>query len=223
MATAKRKKILLVSAIGKAVWPWVNRPDTKYEADGVYRMKIAVDPSDAKQWAKAQQMVEQIDAALAGIVAKQREETGKKKVKVFDLPYKMEKDDADEETGRLLFSFKLKAKGMTKEKVVYDKTVKLFQANGVPLATEKIVGGGSTVQASYEMNAFYTSAAGVSLRLEAVRVLELVEYTGRDAAGYGFDTDDEYGSAADDEESTGTKDADDEDEDSDEDDDSGAF
>lgn len=205
MAQTKRKKILQVSAAGKAVWPWVNRPDTKYDPDGVYRIKIAVDPSDEKQWAKAQKMVEQIDAALAGIVAKTREETGKKKIPVFDMPYQMEKEKdengeaTDTETGRLLFSFKLKAKGKTQEGVIYDKTVKLFRADGVPLAKEKIVGGGSVVQASYEMGAFYSSKAGVSLRLEAIRVLELIEYTGRDAKGYGFDTDDEYGNGAEDE------------------------
>jgi hypothetical protein len=48
------------------------------------------------------------------------------------------------------------------------------------------------LQVSYEANPFYTGGlgAGVSLRMEAVMVHELVEWAQRDASGYGFDVDD---------------------------------
>lgn len=220
MAQTKRpKKVLSVSPIGIAVWPWVTpgRPDTKYDKDGlsaVYRTKVAVDAADPKAIA----LRDRIDSAIEQLIAAKRAELGKPKakVKVMDLPYSMETNDAGEETGRILFSFKQRAKGKTKEGEIYEKRVALFNANGTPLAKDKIIGGGSKIQVSYEFNDFFTSAAGVSLRMEAVRVLELVEYNGRDAKGYGFDTDDEYSNMEDEEVTTSTVSDEDDDEDEDE-------
>lgn len=207
MAQKKRKKVLQISPVGIAVWPWVNKADTKYDEDGVYRVKLACDPNEPK----AAALVKAIDAGVQKALADQKAEdekgSTKRKYKVMeDLPYAMEKNDADEETGRILFSFKLKAKGKTKEGEIYDRKVALFNADGSALT--KMVGGGSKLQISYELNTFYiptkSGGAGVSLRMEAVRVLELVEYNGRDAKGYGFDTDDEYSGAGDEDESPAT-------------------
>jgi hypothetical protein len=104
----------------------------------------------------------------------------------------MELNDEGEETGRMLFNFKQKAKGKTREGVTFERRVALYLKGGVPLPKDKKIAGGSLIQVSYEANPFYTGGlgAGVSLRLEAVMVHELVEWQGRDASGYGFDVDD---------------------------------
>ena len=196
MAATKRKKVLVVTPIGLAVWPHLHSPDTKFDKDGVYRVQLAYPDTSAE----AKQLVAQIDAWVEKAIEnenKQRLEDGKKvlvgkSVKRADLPYKMELNDEGEETGRMLFNFKLKAKGKTREGEVFERRVALYMKGGAPLPKDKKIGGGSMLQVSYEPNPFYTGGlgAGVSLRMEAVMVHELVEWAQRDASGYGFDVDD---------------------------------
>jgi hypothetical protein len=195
MAT-KRKKVLVVTPIGAGVWPHLHSPDTKFDKDGVYRVQLAYD-ADSDE---AQALVKQIDAWVTTAITEENKrlvEDGKKAkaphlFKRADLPYKMELNDEGEETGRMLFNFKLKAKGKTREGEVFERRVALYMKGGAPLPKDKKIGGGSKLQVSYEPNPFFTGGlgAGVSLRMEAVMVHELVEWAQRDASGYGFDMDD---------------------------------
>lgn len=196
MAATRKKKVLVVTPTGLAVWPHLHSPDTKFDKDGVYRVQLAYD-AESKE---ATTLVKQIDAWVEKAIAEENKalvEGGKKakavsSFKRADLPYKMELNDEGEETGRMLFNFKLKAKGKTREGEVFERRVALYLSSGAPLPKDKKIGGGSKVQVSYEPNPFYTGGlgAGVSLRMEAVMVHELVEWAQRDAAGYGFDVDD---------------------------------
>lgn len=197
MAATKRKKVLVVTAPGVAVWPHLHSPDTKFDKEGgVYRVQVAY-PAESEQ---AVALVKKIDAWVDQAIATENKrlvEDGKKAknpstFKRADLPYKMELNDEGEETGRMLFNFKLKAKGKTREGEVFERRVALYVKGGAPLPKDKRIGGGSTIQVSYEPNPFFTGGlgAGVSLRMEAVMVHELVEWAQRDAAGYGFDMDD---------------------------------
>lgn len=198
----KRKKVLSVTPIGVAVWPHLHSPDTKFDKDGVYRVQLAY-PAES---AEAKKLVSQINAWVAQAIADENKrlvEDGKKAkaasaFKKADLPYKLELNDEGEETGRMLFNFKLKAKGKTREGEVFERKVALYVKGGAPLPKDKKIGGGSQLQVSYEANPFYTGGlgAGVSLRMEAVMVHELVEWMQRDAAGFGFDVDDTATSTA---------------------------
>jgi hypothetical protein len=193
---AKRKKILNVTPIGLAVWPHLHSPDTKFDKDGVYRVQLAYGATSPE----ATKLVSQINAWVASAIEAENKrlvEDGKKAkaasaFKRADLPYKMELNDEGEETGRMLFNFKLKAKGKTREGEVFERKVALYLKGGAPLPKDKKIGGGSQLQVSYEANPFYTGGlgAGVSLRMEAVMVHDLVEWAQRDASGYGFDVDD---------------------------------
>jgi hypothetical protein len=188
--------VLVVTPIGAGVWPHLHSPDTKFDKDGVYRVQLAYDADSAE----AASLVKQIDAWVEVAITtenEQRVKDGKKpligkQIKRADLPYKMELNDEGEETGRMLFNFKLKAKGKTREGEVFERRVALYLKGGAPLPKDKKIGGGSQLQVSYEPNPFYTGGlgAGVSLRMEAVMVHELVEWAQRDASGYGFDMDD---------------------------------
>jgi hypothetical protein len=196
MAATKRKKVLVVTPIGVAVWPHLHSPDTKFDKDGVYRVQLAY-PAES---AEAKQLVKQIDGWVMKAIEEENKalvEGGKKakapaSFKRADLPYKMETNDEGEETGRMLFNFKQKAKGKTREGEVFERRVALYLKGGAPLPKDKKIGGGSQLQVSYEPNPFFTGGlgAGVSLRMEAVMVHELVEWAQRDASGYGFDVDD---------------------------------
>jgi hypothetical protein len=197
----KTKRPLYVTPVGIAVWPHVHSPDTKFDKDGVYRVQLAYDEDSTE----AKKLIAAIDAWIESAITEQRaldlEEAGSderarkritnKEYKRADKPYKMELNDEGEETGRVLFNFKLKAKGKTREGEVFERKVALYLKGGQPLPKDKKIGGGSKLQVSYEANPFYTGGlgAGVSLRMMAVMVHELVEWAQRDASGFGFDVD----------------------------------
>jgi hypothetical protein len=196
MAATRKKKVLVVTPIGAGVWPHLHSPDTKFDKDGVYRVQLAYDADSAEATTLVEKITAWVDKAIAD-ENKRLVEDGKKakapaSFKRADLPYKMELNDEGEETGRMLFNFKLKAKGKTREGEVFERRVALYTKGGQPLPKDKKIGGGSMLQVSYEPNPFYTGGlgAGVSLRMEAVMVHDLVEWGGRDASGYGFDVDD---------------------------------
>jgi hypothetical protein len=71
----------------------------------------------------------------------------------------------------------------------------LFDAKGKPLSKDIKIGGGSKMKVSYEILPYYTAiaGAGISLRLKAVQVIDLVEYSsGGSGESYGFGKEDGY-------------------------------
>jgi len=167
---------MLTTPKGVAVYPHLTKPDTKFNAEGVYTIKLKLEGADAEKLAK------EIDAGIdaSGVEAKADKKNAGKKIKRADPPYSR-KDD-----GSIEFSFKMNATGKTKEGEVFTRKPIIFDKSAKPVQGLRI-GGGSIVKVGYEMVPFFTAlvGAGVTLRLHAVQVLELVEY-GANAAYYGF-------------------------------------
>ena len=69
MAATKRKKVLVVTPIGAAVWPHLHSPDTKFDKDGVYRVQVAY----ADESPEATKLVGQITAWVEKAITEQRE------------------------------------------------------------------------------------------------------------------------------------------------------
>lgn len=184
-------KKLLTSPRGTAVYPHLNQPDTRFKAEGQYKIGLRLESEDPA----TQKFCQAIDAAMAQAVATAREDNKDnpkvlKKVKPCeDKPYKIELDDDDNETGYTVFNFKMTASGMSK-KTGKPFTMKpaLFDGQGEPLDAETKVGGGSIVRVSYEIAEFFVAkiGAGVSLRLSGVQVIKLVEWGVGNAASHGF-------------------------------------
>ena len=174
-------KKTLTSPKGVAVWPKVNRPDTKFNADGVYTVDLRLEGNPA----------EGLKAVIGGYIndsydtaVKDNPKAKKSIVKAF--PYKAETDEEGDETGATLFRFKRKAVGKNgKTGETWKNTVKLFDAKGSPCAVQ--VGGGSDVRVSFTIRSYYMSStknAGVTLDLLAVQIIKLVQ--GGSAESYGF-------------------------------------
>ena len=173
----KKKAARFVSPKGIAYYPYLTKPDTKFNADGEYKVSMIV-AGDADSKA-IDFMTEQHEDA----VAKARKENAGKRVKEGDLPF-IENDD-----GTVTFKFKLKAKVTPKNGDTFEQKPALFDAKGKPLTGAQNIGGGSTIKVSYEVVPYYTAiaGAGISLRLKAVQVIELKEYSGGGTAeSYGF-------------------------------------
>lgn len=180
---AKSTYITLVTPKGRAVYPHLSTPDTKFNPDGVYRVKLAV------KTAEAEALLKSLDEVLKKGLEQAMKENPKKKIKEANTPWDTNPDD-DSET---LLSFKSNARIKVKGEMVSIRPA-LFDAKGKPLAKGINIGGGSILRVSFEAVPFYGAAigAGVSLRLKAVQVIELKTYGDRGATGFGFQEEDGY-------------------------------
>jgi hypothetical protein len=190
---------LITTPKGTALWTSLNKPDTKWKAEGVYEVKLAFDGDDEavqKLVAKLEKLrdekydeiVEELKAdGKAGLVSKI------KKVAVFEVE---EDPETGEETGRLIKKFKMTASGVSKKTgKKWTRKPKIFNARGVELTNAPSIGSGSVLKISFDPFAYYSpkdKEVGCSTRLEAAQVIELVSFGEKDASGYGFGEEDGY-------------------------------
>lgn len=191
---ADRKKLqMFKTPAGIAVYPWLNRADTQFNADGEYRVKLRVAGSEAEELIKL--IDTEFNKSLAKAKADFKNDSKKlKKVKpCANKPYQPAEDDEGEETGEMEFNFKMKAIIRPKDKDPIEQSPRLFDTKGKPLGDVSI-GGGSKIKVAFNIVPFYTVqlGAGVTLRLKAVQVIDLVEYQGASASSYGFEEEEGY-------------------------------
>lgn len=185
----KKKAERFVSPKGTASYPYLTKPDTKFNPDGEYKVSLIV-AGDA-----ASKAIDFLTDLHKAAVAKAKKENAGKRVKEGDLPF-IENDD-----GTVTFKFKLKAKVTPKKGDPFEQKPALFDAKGKPLPGDPKVGGGSTIKVSYEVVPYYTAiaGAGISLRLKAVQIIELKEFSGGGTAeSYGFGEEEGFESSEDD-------------------------
>ena len=177
---AKRTKNILTTPAGVLVYPHLNSPDYKFDEAGVYQTKLRLSGKDVTALTALCKKVQKEAAAEAKENGKFK---GKGAVPLADLPI------SEDDDGNTMFNFKMKAKGTTRNGETFTREPKLFDAKGRPCMDAK-VGGGTVAIIAFETYGYYAKmvgGAGVSLRLEAVQVLDLKEWgNGRDAEGFGF-------------------------------------
>jgi hypothetical protein len=182
---SKEKKPRFTTPKGTAQYPYLTKPDTKFNPEGEYKLKLELDAADAGELISF--LDEQVELSVAA--AKKDPKNAGKKIKVGDAPYSV-----NEETGKASFNFKLKAKVTTKSGETFEQRPAIFDAKGKPI-TDVNIGGGSKVKVAYEVVPFYTALVGasISLRMKAVQVIDLVEFSGgASAEGYGFGEEEGY-------------------------------
>ena len=182
-----------VTPAGIAVYPKLNEPDTKFDPDGTYSVRLKLTDEEAAPLIETIDKL--IDEAFDAAVEEAKTPAAKKKIKRADVPYKAEEDDQGEPTGYTIFNFKRKASGTTKEGKSWAFTCPVFDAKLKPVDLTKVkIGGGSTIVVSYSAAPFNVPALGVgaSLRLEAVQLLGLKELGAKDASSFGFGVSDGF-------------------------------
>lgn len=185
---SKAKNTRYTTPAGIAQYPYLTKPDTKFNPDGEY--KISVEIKDPNLSAP---LVDFLDVQIAANLIKVKKETPGKKIKEGEAPYSV-----NEDTGAVTVKFKLKAKVSPKNGAPFEQRPALFDAKGKPIGADAKIGGGSKVKVAYELVPYYTAiaGAGVSLRLKAVQVIELVEFSGGAGAdAFGFGEEDGYEAA----------------------------
>jgi hypothetical protein len=175
---------------GTAVYPHLHAPDTRFKQEGVYSTKIRIAAGD-----EADTLQEKLDEAAANAVVVAKKENPGKKIKPADLPY-----SRDEDTNDLILNIKMTASGVSKKTgKPWSMTPKLFDAKGKPLPKGTQVGGGSTIRVAFQPAPFWTAlvGAGITLRLEAVQVVELKTWGDKPADSFGFGAEEGFDSEQD--------------------------
>lgn len=189
------KKERFVTPKATAIFCMINTPSTKFKADGEYSIKLAMTPEEA------QPLIEKLTPIWKAAVAKQTEalKPALKKTLTVVEPWAKELDqDTGEETGRLCFNFKMSAKVKSKKTGdIIELRPSIFDAKGNPIKPGSvIVGSGSKVRVSFTTRGYYMASgnkAGLTLDLQAVQIIDLVEWTGQASAGeYGFGEEDGF-------------------------------
>ena len=179
----KSKTPRYVTPAGIAQYPYLTKPDTKFNPDGEYKLSLQVPTEESTS------LIAFLDEQLAESIAKAKKENPGKKIKEGTAGY-----EVDEETGNTTFRFKLKAKVNMKSGDSFEQRPALFDSKGKPLDSSVNIAGGSKVKVSYEILPYYTAiaGAGLSLRVRAVQVIDLVEFSGGGAGAFGFGEEEGY-------------------------------
>lgn len=197
--TKKKKLPILQTPVGTALFPYLNKPAPPYaDKPGeppVWKVTIKLKNSDPEVRAFIADLQARYDANLAEAELEEEPKARAERLKSknpnlgADTSWKAELDEQGNETGYTLLTLKQKSWVVRKsDGEKFEFFVDLFDAKGSRIERNAVkIGGGSTVTAAFEVDGFFSKlGAGLSLRLKAVQVLEVVEWQGRDASGYGF-------------------------------------
>jgi Single-stranded DNA-binding protein, Bacteriophage T7 len=205
---------------GTFKYPRLNEPDTKFKAEGEYSVKLIGRLDDPAVHAFVQKLMPLHEAAVKraeGLIKKG------KKLTVNPLFNTVFDETTEEDTGEIEFTFKMAASGEYKNGPKagqkWSRKPGLFDAKGNAMVKAPSIWGGTVGKVSFEVGVdresgepgYFvpgTGACGLSLRLLAVQIIDLVSGGQRTAAAYGFGEEEGY-SASDDttEEGEATADA----------------
>lgn len=182
MAT-KAKNPLYVTPTGIAQYPYLNKPDTKFNVDGEYKVTLEIPAEDASS------LIQQLEDAHNKCVESAKAENKGKRVKEGDLPFTV-----NEDAGTVSLRFKLKARVTPKIGEAFEQKPAIVDAKRQPLSANTVVGGGSKLKVAFEIIPYYTAiaGAGLSLRLKAVQVIDLKSFGGASAAAGVFGEEDGF-------------------------------
>jgi hypothetical protein len=187
----------ILTPTGTAIWPKLNAPDTKYKANGEFNVKLKLSAEDA------QPIIDQYEKELAAYFEEVQDELmkgdGKSKAKArglklaADKPYKDDFDDQGEPTGDVVINFKMPHRIIREGKSDLLLFPDIFDAGGKKLKNPPEIWGGSKLRVSGQLRPFNAPiGVGISMRLQAVQIIELSTKGARDAAGYGFGAEEGY-------------------------------
>jgi len=179
-------KLKLTTPVAKLKYPKLIEPETKFNPEGVYKATAVIDSAEAAALADA------LDDLLTRHKASlKQQDPSKKDWKLADLPYGYEEID-----GKPCFVIKtkMKAKGIDRDGRAWSSVPALFDSKGQPVRDRESLKGmwsGTVAKVNFEACPFYQAAlgAGITLRLKAVQIIDLVE-GGGSAESFGFGEED---------------------------------
>lgn len=194
---AKNERPKFTSPKGRFSFPKLTEPDTKFKKEGEYSVKLILSAEDA------QPLIDKLEPLHVQADEEGREKYAKlpvasrKKMEAKGGGYALNPfyspvydRETEEETGEVEFKFNMKASGVN-EKTGKAWTMKptIYDAKG-KIITKKIkIGGGTIGKVAFSAMPYFvpgSGAAGISLKMDAVQIIDLKEGFDRDASSYGF-------------------------------------
>lgn len=209
----KPVELSYVSCKGRAHYPHVNEPDTKFKSEGEYNVRLYM-PMDGKVKCGDEEMsMEDFEAKLeseftaaydeAKASLSPKDQKNPKKLKEATRPFGRETPMTDDGTPtgdeEFYISAKMKASGVsqrtgkefTMRPTIFDAPPKPAKPKDIT-STCPLIGNGSILKISGTIARFFNGGnAGVTIRLNNVQVFEVRSSAARDAASAGFDGADE--------------------------------
>ena len=178
MGNQKKTYDRTTSPKGKAMYPYLSSPDTKFDSDGVYRLNLIVSGKEGESFIESltEKHTYHYDQYC------EKEGSGLKKA---NMPFKNVVDEDGMETGEYEVRFKMKAIGKSKDRTWEQRPI-VYDSKATPISADALkgmnIGNGSECKVAFEVIPYYTGMAGmgISLRLRAVQIIDLVEYTPQD-------------------------------------------
>ena len=166
-------KTVYTTPKGKAVWPRIDTPDTKFDEDGLFSCKLHVSEEDFTAFNA------QVSKVVEAAYDAECREAGKKLRRASSTPIRVT-EDGDYE----IFA-KQKAKVHTKSKGTLEFNIACYDSKGQKIETPR-VGNGSELKMAVEVNTWFVPSQGFgyTLRLRAVQIIELLEFGNE--SGFGF-------------------------------------
>jgi len=181
------KNILVLE--GTALWAKVFEPDTKFNPLGDYSINLQMPLADSA--AMSEKLEDIVQAKFKEAIEK--DPRLKNTLSTQDVCQPVYDRDTGDDTGNVEFKFKLKAKVQKRDGTYYEQQPAVLDSKKVPMSKDTLIGNGSKVKVAFEPISYVMSSTkkvGVSLRMKAVQVIDLVEY-GNSATSV-FDEEDGY-------------------------------
>jgi len=159
---------------GNALWAKVFEPDTRYVPEGEYSIQVSMPETQAAE--VCEQLENMAQAKLSEVV---KEQPKLKAVLSTRTPFDLDTDEAGNPTGNILFKTKMKARVKSRDGRVYEQKPAVVDAKRTPMDGSQLIGNGSLVKVAVEPVPYMmqsTKQVGVTLRLKAVQIINLVEY-----------------------------------------------
>lgn len=174
-------KLRLTTPKATLKYPKLIEPETKFSPEGHYKVTAVIPAEDAAP------LADLLDALYEAHKASLKAQAPTQQFKAVDPSFGYE-----DINGKPCFtiSVKMKAKGMDRDGRAWSAVPALFDATGAPVKhreTLRDMWSGTTGRVSFEACPFFQPAigAGITLRLKAVQIIDLVE-SGGSADSYGF-------------------------------------
>jgi hypothetical protein len=201
----KPERPVVITPRGELVYPHLNRPDDRFDKENPkYTTKIRLKQSDED----VQKLMQRLDQLADEAFDTARKENAKDAKKITRAnPYEAETDDAGNDTGNIIVKAAMKASYKDKktgQSVDMRPALKDAKRNDIDPSTVRI-GGGTEAKLAMRVRGYYVASqkkAGITLDLNAVQILKLVEYNG--GGGNYFAEEDGF-EAEDDQRGTGAK------------------
>ena len=172
----------LKTPVGTTLFSMIHQPSTKFKQEGEYFVILSLEEKEA------QPLIDKIHTILQEF---KQNNNIKPKLKMLGEPYvRIVDEETNQDTGFIKFKFVRRGHVSKEDGAVELVPPALFDAKGTPIRLLPL-GQGSKVMVSYKLHPWVTPLGyGVTLKLNAVQVIEWVPFNQgdpNDAASFGFE------------------------------------